>query len=55
MSEINSLLFKDAEFVITNSFHGTVFAMIYHVPFKIVDRPDGLNVRMRDLLERHVV
>ena len=46
-------LIKNAVCVVSNSFHGTVFAMIYHVPFKIVDRPDGLNVRMHDLLERH--
>ena len=46
-------LVKNAICVVSNSFHGTVFAMIYHVPFKIVDRPDGLNMRMHDLLERH--
>ena len=46
-------LIKNATYVVSNSFHGTVFAMIYHVPFKVVDRPDGLNVRMHDLLERH--
>ena len=45
-------LVKHADCVISNSFHGTVFAMIYGVPYVIVDRPDGLNVRMRDLLER---
>ncbi|MBO7581400.1 MAG: polysaccharide pyruvyl transferase family protein [Bacteroidaceae bacterium] len=47
-------LIKNASYVVSNSFHGTVFAMIYHVPFKVVDRPDGLNVRMHDLLERHL-
>lgn len=47
-------LIKNANCVVSNSFHGTVFAMIYHIPFKIVDRPDGLNVRMHDLLERHL-
>lgn len=46
-------LIKNATCVVSNSFHGTVFAMIYHVPFKVVDRPDGLNVRMHDLLERY--
>lgn len=46
-------LIKYASYVISNSFHGTVFAMIYGVPFCMVDRPDGLNVRMHDLLERH--
>lgn len=47
-------LIKNAIYVVSNSFHGTVFAMIYHVPFKVIDRPDGLNVRMHDLLERYV-
>ena len=46
-------LVKHASFVVSNSFHGTVFAMIYNVPFVVVDRPDGLNVRMHDLLERY--
>lgn len=46
-------LIKYASYVISNSFHGTVFAMIYKVPFIIIDRPDGLNIRMRDLLDRH--
>lgn len=45
-------LIKHAQCVISNSFHGTVFAIIYHVPFRVLDRPDGLNVRMHDLLER---
>ena len=46
-------LVKNASYVISNSFHGTAFAMIYGVPFKVFNRPDGLNVRMHDLLERH--
>lgn len=45
-------LVKYASYVISNSFHGTAFAMIYGVPFKVLDRPDGLNIRMHDLLER---
>ena len=45
-------LVKNASYVVSNSFHGTVFAMIYNVPFVVLNRPDGLNVRMRDLLER---
>lgn len=45
-------LIKNASFVVSNSFHGTAFAMIYGVPFRVLDRPDGLNIRMHDLLER---
>jgi hypothetical protein len=46
-------LIRNASYLISNSFHGTAFAMIFDVPFKVLDRPDGLNVRMHDLLERH--
>ncbi len=46
-------LVKYASYVVSNSFHGTAFAMIYGVPFKVLDRPDGLNIRMHDLLKRH--
>jgi hypothetical protein len=46
-------LVKHASFVVSNSFHGTAFAMLYGVPYKVLDRPDGLNIRMHDLLERH--
>ena len=46
-------LIKNDSYVVSNSFHGTVFAMIYGKPFEVVDRPDGLNVRMHDLLERY--
>ena len=46
-------LVKYASFLISNSFHGTAFAIIYGVPFKVLDRPDGLNIRMHDLLDRH--
>lgn len=45
-------LIKHASYVVSNSFHGTVFAMIYNIPFCVINRPDGLNVRMRDLLKR---
>lgn len=43
-------LVKHAQCVISNSFHGTAFSMIYEVPFFVVNRKDGLNVRMKDLL-----
>lgn len=51
--EIFVALIKNASYVVSNSFHGTVFAMIFKIPFKVVNRPDGLNARMIDLLERH--
>ena len=45
-------LIRNARFVVSNSFHGTAFAMIYHKDFFVVDRTDGLNERMHDLLSR---
>ena len=46
-------LVKNARCVISNSFHGTMFAMIYHRDFFVVKREDGLNERMVDLLGRY--
>lgn len=46
-------LFKNADYVVTNSFHGTVFSIIFERPFftmaLVGDRADR-NVRMIDLL-----
>ena len=42
-----------SKFVVTDSFHGTVFALLYHRPFAVVYmRDNGLNSRLVDLLER---
>lgn len=46
-------LVKHAQCVISNSFHGTAFSMIYGVPFFVVNRIDGLNARMQDLLNHY--
>lgn len=46
-------LIKNAQCVISNSFHGTAFSMLYHRPFWVINRSDGLNVRMKDLLESY--
>ena len=43
-------LIRNARCVVSNSFHGTAFAMIYHRDFFVVDRKDGLNERMHSLL-----
>ena len=48
-------LMRDASYVITNSFHGTAFSLIYQRNFFTVvqgTKLDGINVRMFDLLER---
>lgn len=41
---------KNAEVVLSNSFHATAFALIFHREFFVVNRSDGINSRMRDLL-----
>ncbi|MBQ7042380.1 MAG: polysaccharide pyruvyl transferase family protein [Muribaculaceae bacterium] len=45
-------LIKNANYIISNSFHGTAFAMIFEKDFFVIKRIDGLNVRMRDLLSK---
>ena len=46
-------LVKHAQCVVSNSFHGSAFAIIYGRNFLVVNRKDGLNVRMQDLLARY--
>lgn len=45
-------LIKNAECIISDSFHGTAFSIIYRKDFFVVERNDGLNERMYDLLLR---
>lgn len=44
-------LIKNATHVVSNSFHGTAFAMLFGVPYSVLEREDGLNVRMQDLIK----
>lgn len=44
-------LMKNARFVISNSFHATAFSLIFRRPFCVVNRSDGINERMKSLLE----
>lgn len=44
-------LIKGAQCVVSNSFHATAFAMIFDRDTFVVNRQDGLNQRMKDLLE----
>lgn len=41
---------KNAEFIISNSFHGTAFSIIFEKQFAVVNRKESINTRMRDLL-----
>lgn len=40
-----------AEVVISNSFHATVFSLIFHKDFFVIKRNENINVRMIDLLK----
>ena len=42
-------LIKHATYIVSNSFHGTAFAIIFGIPYSVINREDGLNIRMRDL------
>ena len=46
-------LIKNAKCVLSNSFHGSAFSMIYSTPFFVINRNDGLNNRMHDLLSHY--
>ncbi|CAH8286124.1 polysaccharide pyruvyl transferase [Mariniflexile fucanivorans] len=43
-------LVKNAEFVISNSFHAVAFSIIFKKEFVVFNRHDKINTRMRDLL-----
>ena len=44
-------LVRNAQFIISNSFHAAVFSIIYEKDFVIVNRTEAINTRMRDLLD----
>lgn len=44
-------LIKNAGYVISNSFHGTAFAIIFGKNFCVVNRSEAINSRMQSLLE----
>ncbi len=44
-------LIRNAQFVVSNSFHATAFSVIFHTPFYVFNRQWGINSRMRDLVE----
>lgn len=43
-------LIDNAEFIISNSFHATAFSLIFNKQFVVVNRKEGINTRMKDLL-----
>lgn len=44
-------MFRDAEFVVTDSFHGTVFSIIFNKPFLSIGNPSRGMARFHSLLE----
>ena len=44
-------LIRDAQFVISNSFHATAFSLIMETKFCVVNRADAINERMKSILE----
>ena len=44
-------LIRNANYIISNSFHATVFSIIFQRNFCVVNRLEELNVRMKSLLE----
>lgn len=46
-------IFRDASFVITDSFHGAVFSIIFEKPFRCVVNERRGGVRFADLLEKY--
>lgn len=45
------LLIKNADFVVSNSFHATAFSVIYEKQFAVIKRQESINSRMADLLD----
>ena len=46
-------IFRDASFIVTDSFHGTVFSILFEKPFRCVANRDRGNARFEDLLEKY--
>ncbi|MBC7642933.1 MAG: polysaccharide pyruvyl transferase family protein [Flavobacterium sp.] len=44
-------LVKNAQYVLTNSFHAVAFSLIFNKKFYVFNRSEAINTRMRDLLE----
>jgi hypothetical protein len=45
-------LFRHAKFVVCTSFHGTIFSLIYHIPFCSVILNDGNDARVTNILSQ---
>lgn len=45
-------LFKHAEFIITTSFHGTAFSLLFNRPFNVVSVSEEVDSRAKDILNQ---
>lgn len=43
-------LVRDADYVVSNSFHATAFSLIFERDFCVINRSEGINERMKNLL-----
>ena len=43
-------LIRNAACVLSNSFHATAFSLVFGRPFRVFDRSEAINTRMRDLM-----
>ena len=46
-------LIRGAEYVISNSFHASAFSLIFEKDFCVVNRSEGINERMKSLLDSY--
>lgn len=46
-------LIRDANYVVSNSFHATAFSLIFECDFCVVNRSEGINERMKSLLSNY--
>ena len=46
-------IFRDASFVVTDSFHGTVFSILFEKPFRCLTNKNRGNARFIDLLDKY--
>ena len=46
-------IFRDASFVVTDSFHGTVFSILFEKPFRCLTNKSRGNARFMDLLDKY--
>lgn len=48
-------LIRDAEYVVSNSFHATAFSIIFERNFCVINRSEHINERMRSLLMNYML